>query len=223
MTVGRGGRRRPRRRGIVLPHRRRLRPSNPGSLLDVVASPPAPCSPRSGTRSCQGEGRQPPSTQQKGLRNRYQLEPTALAAIGDETVHITRTLPRSRTRTPSSTGHPSPHVPVVRGLHHRLDWSRRGPASVGSGSGTHPSQLPGSFELGPGPTSDSGTASPREPLDAAVDGRSRWFEAPDATLETFCRYSRRRHRIGCRSLARTERSCGPPESLGTVPLRPVRR
>jgi hypothetical protein len=49
-----------------------------------------------------------------------------------------------------------------------------------------------------------------------VDGRFRWFEAPAATLETFCRYEQVAVSTVWQVLARTGRSCGAPEALATL-------
>ena len=59
----------------------------------------------------------------------------------------------------------------------------------------------------------------REVLPFTVDGRFRWFEAPAATLETFCRYAQIAVSDVWQVLARTGRSCGAPEPLAAVSAR----
>lgn len=56
-------------------------------------------------------------------------------------------------------------------------------------------------------------------LPFTVDGRFRWFEAPAATLETFCRYEQIALSNVWQVLAQTSRSCGAPEALSTVAAR----
>ena len=57
---------------------------------------------------------------------------------------------------------------------------------------------------------------PGETIPFTVDGRYRWFEAPAAMLQTFCRY-RQMSAIGMwQVLVRSGGSCGPAEPLETV-------
>jgi hypothetical protein len=58
-----------------------------------------------------------------------------------------------------------------------------------------------------------------EVIPSTVDGRFRWFESPDTTLETFCRYQQVAASDRWQALARTGRSCGPAEPLATVQAR----
>jgi hypothetical protein len=55
-----------------------------------------------------------------------------------------------------------------------------------------------------------------EVIPSTVDGRFGWFESPEATLETFCRYRQVAASDRWQALARTGGSCGPPEPLGVV-------
>jgi hypothetical protein len=60
---------------------------------------------------------------------------------------------------------------------------------------------------------------PGESLPVVLDGRFRWFEAPAAMLETFCRY-RQMSSIGrWQVLGLSGDSCGPAEPLATVRAR----
>jgi hypothetical protein len=56
-------------------------------------------------------------------------------------------------------------------------------------------------------------------IPTTVDGRFRWFESPLAMLETFCRFDEISATERWQVLARTDRSCGAPESLGKVSAR----
>jgi hypothetical protein len=58
-----------------------------------------------------------------------------------------------------------------------------------------------------------------EILPFTVDGRFRWFESPEATLETFCRYHEMLATDRWEVLERTDRACGAPEVMGTVVAR----
>jgi hypothetical protein len=55
-----------------------------------------------------------------------------------------------------------------------------------------------------------------ETVPLVVDGRFRWFEAPAAMLETFCRYRELSSVRNWQVLGRSADSCGPPEPLQTV-------
>ena len=56
------------------------------------------------------------------------------------------------------------------------------------------------------------------PIDGppTIDGRSGWFDAPAAMLETFCRYDEVAATPAWEVLARTTRHCGSPEPLSTI-------
>jgi hypothetical protein len=53
----------------------------------------------------------------------------------------------------------------------------------------------------------------------AVDRRFVWFEEPATTLEILCRYDELAANDRWQVLARSERSCGEPEPIGTVTAR----
>jgi hypothetical protein len=55
---------------------------------------------------------------------------------------------------------------------------------------------------------------------ATIDGRYRWFEAPQAMLETFCRYRQSAILGSWQVLLRTGGQCGTPVSLGSVMAKP---
>ena len=61
--------------------------------------------------------------------------------------------------------------------------------------------------------------SPGELIPIVVDGRFRWFEAPAAMLETFCRYRELSSEGGWQVLGRSGGSCGPAEPLTTIKAR----
>jgi hypothetical protein len=60
---------------------------------------------------------------------------------------------------------------------------------------------------------------PGETIPFVVDGRYRWFEAPAATLETFCRYRQLSSIGNWQVLGLSDGSCGPAEPLETVRAR----
>ena len=51
-----------------------------------------------------------------------------------------------------------------------------------------------------------------------IDGRSGWFDAPAAMVQTFCRYDEVAATARWEVLALTDRRCGPPEPISTVTL-----
>jgi hypothetical protein len=153
------------------------------------------------------------------LRARYGLEPSTLAAIGGQTVHVDPYQASVAAAYPDLSWAP---LPVVQSYSaytsdlDRLDAERlRSPAA--------PERILRNFRAAL-PTDRLRRSIGRplhdgEILPLTVDGRFRWFEAPAATLETFCRYVQTAASDRWQVLARTGRSCGTPEALGTVVAR----
>jgi len=156
---------------------------------------------------------------QDGLRKWYELDPSTLAAIGSETVHIDPVMASAAYAYPDLNWLPLPvfqsysaYTPALDGLNADLLRSPAGPQRILRN--VQPASHNDRLRLWIDRDFVDGEFIP-----VTVDGRFRWFEAPLAMLETFCRY----HEISVTErwqvLARTERSCGPPESLGTVSAR----
>jgi len=58
------------------------------------------------------------------------------------------------------------------------------------------------------------------PGNGTIDSRYRWFEAPQAMLETFCRYRQSTISGSWQVLLRTREHCGAPIPLGSVSAKP---
>lgn len=150
------------------------------------------------------------------LRSSYGLEPSTLAAIGGRTVHIDPYTTSVAYAYPELHWAPLPvfqsysayTAPLDR-LNADLLRSAAAPERIlRYFAAAEPSDR---LRLRMGRQLHDGEIVP-----AVVDGRFRWFEAPAATLETFCRYVQTAASDRWQVLARTGRSCGPPEALGTV-------
>jgi hypothetical protein len=153
------------------------------------------------------------------LQSQYRLEPSALAAIGNHTVHF------DPYTTSVAFAYPELHwdpLPVFQSYSaYTAELDRLNADKLRSASA--PERILRYFQ--------ASTATdllhywigrplrPGEVLPAMVDGKFPWFDAPDATLETFCRYVQTTASDRWQVLARTDRSCGAPEPLTTVSAR----
>jgi hypothetical protein len=156
---------------------------------------------------------------QDRLRSWYQLEPSTLAAIGTETVHFDPVMASAAYAYPDLKWLPLPtiqsytaYTPALDRLDADLLRSPDGPQRILRNVQASPHSdrvrllIDRKFVDG-------------EFIPTTVDGRFRWFESPFAMLETFCRYDQISATERWQVLARTDRSCGPAESLGIVTAR----
>ena len=150
------------------------------------------------------------------LRMQLRLEPSTLAALGDLTVHIDPHL------TSVAYAYPELHwlpLPIFQSYSaYTTDLDRLDADLLRSPAG--PQRILRSFR--PAIQNDTLRLWIGRPFHAderlpfTVDGRFSWFESPDATLETFCRYAEMTASDRWQVLAKTNRSCGTPEALGAV-------
>ncbi len=187
----------------------------PRAYLDVVGS----------ARSFVNEARdsfQPGRTEQAAARTRerlrewYELDPATLAAIGSETVHFDPFMTSAAYAYPELRWRPVPIFQSYSAFTPELD--RQNADMLRSQAA--PERILRNFQ--PATPSDRLTRWMGRPIREGefvpftVDGRNRWFESPEATLEMLCRYGETSTTERWQVLARTGRSCGAPESLGTV-------
>ena len=153
------------------------------------------------------------------LRSQYRLEPATLAAIGSETVHIDPHMTAVAYAYPELHWKPVPifqsysaYTPELDRLNADLLRSPAGPQRIlrSFEAAAHTDLL--RLWIGRFPRDG-------EVLASTVDGRFRWFESPEATLETFCRYAETTATDRWQVLARTGGSCDAPEPLATVTAR----
>jgi hypothetical protein len=150
------------------------------------------------------------------LRKWYLLDPSTLAAIGDESVSFDPVMASAAFAYPELHWAPLPIFQSYSAYTPALD---RQNADLLRSSAA-PERILRDFD--PAAPSDQlrlwmgRDLRPGEVVPVTVDGRFRWFESPEATLETFCRYLQTAATDRWQVLARTGRSCGPPEPLGTV-------
>jgi hypothetical protein len=168
-----------------------------GSVRSIVVEA------RNGFIPGQGEGAARHSRDH--LRSAYRLEPSILAAISNRTVHI------------------DPWEAGVVYAYPELHWA---PLPVFQSYSAYTSALDGlnadrlrSAEAPELILRQFRPSAHNALLPVTVDGRFRWFEAPAATLETFCRYEQIAVSNVWQVLARTGRSCGAAEALGTISAR----
>ena len=153
------------------------------------------------------------------LRSRYALEPATLEALRGHTVHVDPDLTSVVFAYPEVRWAPLPIFQAYSAYTPALD--RQNLDSLRSERG--PERIVRSFR-GATPTDLLRTWIDRplradEVLPFTVDGRFRWFEQPEATLEMFCRYRELTATDRWEVLVRTGRSCGAPEALATVDAR----
>jgi hypothetical protein len=153
------------------------------------------------------------------LRDWYELDPATLAAIGSETVHFDPHMTSAAYAYPELHWRPVPVFQSYAAYTPELD--RQNADFLRSSAA--PERILRNFE--PASPSDRLTrwmgrpVREREFVPRTVDGRNRWFESPEMTLEMLCRYRETSTTERWQVLARTGRSCGPPESLGTTSAR----
>jgi hypothetical protein len=153
------------------------------------------------------------------LRGLLQVDAGALEAIGDRTVHIDPHLTSVAFAYPELRWHP---LPIFQSYSaYTTDLDERNADVLRSAQA--PERILRSFRAAP--LNDRTRRfigrhfRPGEVLPSVVDGRFRWFESPAATLEIFCRYVEVTASERWQVLARTSRTCGPPEPLSTVTAR----
>jgi len=153
------------------------------------------------------------------LRDWYELDPATLAAIGSETVHVDPVMASAAYAYPELDWKPLPifqsytaYTSALDGLNADLLRSDAAPQRIlrNVQRANHSDRLGEWIDR---PFVDG------EFLPVSVDGRFRWFESPAAMLETFCRYDEISVTERWQVLARTGRTCGTPEPLGTVSAR----
>ncbi|MEO8436816.1 MAG: hypothetical protein ABI562_00050 [Chloroflexota bacterium] len=153
------------------------------------------------------------------LRKQYRVEPETLAAIGDRTVHIDPHLTSVAYAYPELHWEPLPifqsysaYTPELDRLNADLLSSPAGPQRIlrSFRVANHTDLL--RLWIGRFPRAGEVFAS-------TVDGHFRWFESPEATLETFCRYAETSATDRWQVLARTGGSCAAPEPLATISAR----
>lgn len=168
---------------------------------------------------------QPGRTEQAAARTRerlrawYALDPATLAAIDGETVHFDPYMTSAAYAYPELRWRPVPIFQSYSAYTPELD--RQNADFLRSADA--PQRILRNFE--PVTSNDRLTRWMGRPMHEGefipftVDGRFRWFESPEMTLEMLCRYQPTSTTERWQVLARTGRSCGPAESLGTVSAR----
>jgi hypothetical protein len=142
------------------------------------------------------------------LRVRYALEPEILEALRGSTVHVDPWETAVLQAWPDLRWRPQPVFQSYSAYTPRLDDLN---ASVLRGADA-PQRILRKIEE---PQTGVNTASTD-----VIEGRSRWFEAPLAMLETFCRYDEVVASADWEVLGLVDRRCAWPEPLGTVEARP---
>jgi hypothetical protein len=163
-----------------------------------------------------GRGDQAAARTRMELQASYGIDPATLAAIGGHTVHLDPYQTSVAFAYPELRWAPLPvfqsysaYTPPLDRINADLLRSAVAPERILRGyEPAAPTDLLRSWIGRP--------LRPGEVLPSTVDGRFRWFESPDGTLEMFCRYVQTVASDRWQVLARTDRSCGPPEPLGTV-------
>jgi len=142
------------------------------------------------------------------LRVRYALEPEILDALRGTTVHVDPWETAVLQAWPDLRWRPQPVFQSYSAYTPRLDDLNadllRGPDA--------PQRILRKIEETPA----GGTTASTD----TIEGRNRWFEAPHAMLETFCRYDDAVASVDWEVLARVDRQCGSPEPLATIDARP---
>ena len=150
------------------------------------------------------------------LQSAYAIEPEVLAAIGSGTVHIDPYFTSVAAAYPDLRWSPLPVFQSYSAWTPQLD----GMDALRLASDRAPDRILRSFRAAP--ESDllrhwiDRPFRQGEVFPATLDGRFRWFEAPQTTLETFCRYRQVVATETWQVLSRTASSCGAPEPLATV-------
>lgn len=166
-----------------------------------------------------GRGTRAAAATRDQLRSRYRLDAASLAAIGHATVEIDPILSSAVFAYPELNWKPLPVFQSYSAYTPALDQLN---ADV-LRSDSAPERILRSFR-------SSGLTDvlrlwlgrflkPGEVHASTVDGHFSWFEEPATTLEMFCRYSQVAATSSWQVLARTGRTCGPAEPLGTISAR----
>jgi hypothetical protein len=151
------------------------------------------------------------------LRTRYALDPTTLGELAGRRVHIDPVEAGVAFAYPEMTWAPLPviqsystYTSVLDRLNADRLTSPEAPERILRGVGYN--RNPAAWL-----TLQRGRATlPGESIPDVVDGRFRWFEAPAAMLQTFCRYRELSSIASWQVLGLSGGSCGPAEPLGAV-------
>ena len=188
----------------------------PASYVDVVASARSLVS-ETATAVIPDRAHRVQERNRANLRKRYALDPTTLAELAGTRVSVDPFEAAVAFAYPEVAWAPLPvmqsyaaYTPVLDRLNADRLASPDGPERI-LRSVTFTADPPNWL------THQRGhPLRPGETIPFTVDGRYRWFEAPAAMLQTFCRY-RQMSAIGMwQVLVRSGGSCGPAEPLETV-------
>ncbi len=151
------------------------------------------------------------------LRARYGLDATILGALSGRTVSIDPVEAGAAFAYPEMTWSPLPAFQSYLAYTTHLDELN----AARLRSADAPERILRGITLNPDPpdwlTRQRGhPLRPGESIPVTVDGRFRWFEAPAAMLETFCRYRQLEATADWQVLGRSAQSCGPAEPLATI-------
>lgn len=148
------------------------------------------------------------ATTRAQLQKSYALEPSILDALHGHTVEIDPWQTAVIAAWPDLTWQPLPvfqsysaYTPALDALNAAV---LRGPNAPQRILRETAAVLPGGKTMIP----------------VSIDHRNRWFDAPEAMLETFCRYDEVAASVRWEVLALSPRECGTPEPLRTVVARP---
>lgn len=191
----------------------------PGSYLDVARSARSLLT-ETVTAVIPGRAQRAEARNRATMRERYGLDPTTLSELAGRRVSIDPVESGVASAYPELRWAPLPvfqsylaYTPALDRLAADRLRSTDGPERI----------LRGVTMIADPPdwlTRQRGQATrPGESIPLVVDGRFRWFEAPAAMLETFCRYRQLSATPRWQVLARTAGSCGPAEPLSTVRAR----
>jgi hypothetical protein len=142
------------------------------------------------------------------LQAQYKLEPVILAALRGSTVHVDPFETAVMAAYPDLRWRPEPIFQSYSAYTSQLDELNA--AALRSADAPQRILRQGEVSL-----TNSARAVP-----VTIDGRYRWFDAPAAMLETFCRYDEVAANQRWEVLAPAARHCGTPEPLATVTAKP---
>jgi len=142
------------------------------------------------------------------LRAQYKLEPEILTALAGSTVHVDPSETAVMAAYPDLRWRPEPVFQAYSAYTSQLDELN----AAALRSDDAPARILRQGEV-------SLTNSSRS-VPVTIDGRYRWFDAPTAMLETFCRYDEIAANQRWEVLAPAARRCGTPEPLATVSAKP---
>jgi len=142
------------------------------------------------------------------LQAQYKLEPEILTALAGSTIHVDPWETAVMAAYPALRWGPEPVFQSYSAYTSQLDELNA--AALRSNDAPQRILREGQVAL-----NDSSRAVP-----VTIDGRFRWFDAPAAMLETFCRYDEVAANQRWEVLAQAARHCGTPEPLATVTAKP---